>query len=156
VLNRAGTESFDQSQRKLTNILGYAGDVSDPNVRLYGTYGQLSDAAVTDAHHLLQDAAMRNIDGYSRRNAPAIQADGPSTLIGSEHYNLTYEQSHATQTGTYSIEKQIGLDSTTEKLNLNHSDRAILETFVDGYFVGELDLNNDSPTGTPGNRYHFR
>nr|WP_288828996.1 RHS repeat-associated core domain-containing protein [uncultured Clostridium sp.] len=149
------TKGSGQSQKKLTNIVGYEGDVNDPNVRLYGTYGELSDAGVNDGHHLLQDAAMRDVDGYSKRSAPAIQADGPSTLIGSEHYNLTYDQSHATQAGTYGIEKKIGLDSATKNLNLNSAESSTLNDFIDNYFVNDLGLNNNSPTRKPGNRHHL-
>jgi hypothetical protein len=148
-------EDTGESQRKLTYIVGYEGDVKDTNVRLYGTYKQLSEAGVVDGHHLLQDAAMRSITDYSRRDAPAIQADGPSTLIGSEHYNLTYYQAHATQAGTYGIEKQIGLDSATNNLNLSSADRTTLEGFVNDYFVEKLGLNNDSPTRIPGNRHYL-
>lgn len=143
-----------QQQRKLTNINGYEGDVNAPTVRLYGTYGELSDAGVKDAHHLLQDAAMRNVEGYKKRNAPAIQADGPSTLVGSEHYNLTYDQSHASASGTYGIEKQIGMDSSTKNLNLSGSDSNTVNAFVDNYFMGNLGLSSDSQTRIPGNRHH--
>ena len=115
----------------------------------------MSDAGVNDGHHLLQDAAMRDVDGYSKRSAPAIQADGPSTLIGSEHYNLTYDQSHATQAGTYGIEKKIGLDSATKNLNLNSAESSTLNDFIDNYFVNNLGLNNNSPTRKPGNRHHL-
>lgn len=96
---------------------------------------------------------MRDVEGYNTRSAPAIQADGPSTLVGSEHYNLTYDQSHATQTGTYGIERQIGLDSTTNNLGLSESDSATISTHIDNYFVGALGLNSDSSTRIPGNRH---
>lgn len=76
-------------------------------------------------------------------------------MSGSEHYNLTYDQSHATRAGTYGFEKKIGLESATKNLNLNSTDRATLNVFIDHYFVGELGLNNDSPTRTSGNRHHL-
>jgi hypothetical protein len=47
------------------------------------TYDELRKAGLTDAHHIIQDAAVRDVPGYSRGSAPAIQLTGPSTTIGS-------------------------------------------------------------------------
>ncbi len=116
----------------------------------------MSDAGVKDAHHLLQDAAMRDVDGYAHGDAPAIQANGPSTLKDSEHYNLTYAQSHVEQAGTYGIEKQIGMDAVTNEFNLSDSNVSILSSFIDDYFVDKLHLNENSTTRVPGNRYHLQ
>ena len=77
-----------------------------------------------DAHHIVQDAAVRDIPGYDRGSAPAIQADGPSTQIGSEHYNMTYDQSHATTGGTYGAERTIGMESVKERLDVSEIGRA--------------------------------
>lgn len=95
---------------------------------------------------------MRDVDGYARGGAPAIQANGPSTLKDSEHYNLTYAQSHAEQAGTYGIEKQIGLDEVINEFNLNTSDVSTLSSFIDDYFVDRLHINENSTTRVPGNR----
>jgi RHS repeat-associated protein len=51
-----------------------------------GTYSQLRSAGVKDAHHIIQDAAVKNLPGYSRSAAPAVELPGPSTRVGSPHY----------------------------------------------------------------------
>lgn len=45
-----------------------------------------------DVHHIVQDAAVRDIPGYDRGSAPAIQADGPSIQIGSERSITCYNR----------------------------------------------------------------
>ncbi len=139
--------------KKLVNINDITGDLDDPNIRVYGTYDELTNAGVKDAHHIVQDAAVRDIPGYDRGSAPAIQADGPSTQIGSEHYNMTYDQSHATTGGTYGAERTIGMESVKERLDVSDTDMKSLEEYVDGYFCDELNLSDDSATRIPGNRH---
>ena len=57
-----------------------------------GTYGDLVSSGQKDAHHIIQDAAVRDILGYNRMDAPAIQLDGPSNVVGTEHYYATITQ----------------------------------------------------------------
>ena len=71
-----------------------------------GTYGELVSSGQKDAHHIIQDAAMRDIPGYSRMDAPAIQLDGPSNVVGTEHYFATITQ-RRTGGGTYDAERRI-------------------------------------------------
>ena len=141
--------------RRLININGWNGDVNDPFVRLYGTYNELRNAGVKDAHHIIQDASVRDVTGYKKGDAPAIQADGPSTKMGSEHYNLTYDQSHATKGGTYGIEKDIGLNSIKNRLGLSKDDLDTISDYLDDYFIGDLGLNNNSVIKIPGNRHQI-
>ena len=150
----AGDSSRD-TKRRLVNINDWNGDINDPSVRLYGTYDELRDAGVKDGHHIVQDASVRDVLGYKKGEAPAIQADGPSTKTGSEHYNLTYDQSHATTGGTYGKEKSIGLSSVEKNLGLSQNDIKTLSNYLDNYFCNNLGLNDDSPIRIPGNRHHI-
>lgn len=149
------SESDNDARRRLVNINDWDGDVNDPSVRLYGTYDELRNAGVKDGHHIVQDAAARDVPGYNKGDAPAIQADGPSTKIGSEHYNLTYDQSHATTGGTYGIEKNIGLNSLEKNLGLSSSDLGTISNYLDAYFCNTLGLTEDSPLRIPGNRHYI-
>ena len=72
-----GNKSSADLKRQLININDWNGDVNDPSVRLYGTYDELRNAGVKDGHHIIQNAAVRDVAGYKRDDAPAIQADGP-------------------------------------------------------------------------------
>jgi hypothetical protein len=45
-----------------------------------------------DAHHVIQDAAVRDLPGYSTKLAPGVHLEGPSTLEGSAHFNATQVQ----------------------------------------------------------------
>jgi len=66
------------------------------------SYGELTAAGLKDAHHIVMDAAVRGIPGYSRQDAPAIQLSGPSTRAGTAHYAATRAQMagpHGTLTG---------------------------------------------------------
>ncbi len=149
-----GNKSSADLKRQLININDWNGDVNDPSVRLYGTYDELRSADVKDGHHIIQNAAVRDVAGYKRGDAPAIQADGPSTKVGSEHYNLTYDQSHAITGGTYGKEKTIGLNSAEKNLELSQNDVKIISDYLDDYFCKQLGLNNDSTIRIPGNRHH--
>ncbi|MPY26901.1 hypothetical protein FS373_31065 [Shewanella sp. YLB-07] len=56
---------------------------------------------------MIQDAAAKNLAGYNRMDAPAVQLKGPSTAKGSEHYIATQVQRQRGG-GTYSAERRIG------------------------------------------------
>jgi RHS repeat-associated protein len=113
------------------------------------TYGQLRGQP--DAHHIIQDAAVRDVPGYSRSAAPAVRLDGPSTTPGTPHYNATQAQSSATVGGTYGAERQVGACALAAA---GCSPAVISDALerADNYFMGELDLTMDSPLRIPGNR----
>ncbi len=114
-----------------------------------GTYGELRRAGVKDAHHIIQDAAVRDIPGYSQGDAPAVQLPGPSTRVGSPHYEATQVQRQAGG-GTYAAERRIGykalrrggLSPADAKANINNAD---------AYFQS-LGVTPSTPTRIPGNR----
>jgi hypothetical protein len=69
-----------------------AGVLVHNSTKVRGSYGDLRSAKVKDGHHIGQDAGVRELPGYDRKKAPAIQLDGPSTNVGSEHYLATQAQ----------------------------------------------------------------
>ena len=62
------------------------------NGKAAGSYGKLRNRGIRDDHHIIQNAAVRNLPGYSRSRAPTVELSSPSTLIGSDHYNATRAQ----------------------------------------------------------------
>lgn len=71
-----------------------------------GTKGELKSAGAKDGHHIIQDAAVRDVPGYSYSKAPSIELPGPSTKIGSPHYKATQVQRQRGG-GTYGAERRI-------------------------------------------------
>ncbi|MBU3131871.1 hypothetical protein KPL40_05345 [Clostridium gasigenes] len=93
---------------------------------------------------------MREIEGYNRFNAPAIQLDGPSTMKGTPHNIATSIQRQAGG-GTYGAERRIGYKSLRRAgLSVDEAKSTIRQ--ADKYFLNELDLTLDSTTRIPGNR----
>ena len=118
--------------------------------RTTGTYGELVSSGQKDAHHIIQDAAMRDIPGYNRMDAPAIQLDGPSNVVGTEHYFATITQRRKGG-GTYGSEREIAYMSL-RKAGLSVDDAKAIVRSADEYFMGKLGLTLDTPTRIPGNR----
>ncbi|WP_217429823.1 RHS repeat-associated core domain-containing protein, partial [Sphingomonas bacterium] len=111
--------------------------------------GELRSAGLKDAHHVIQDAAVRDLPGYNTNKAPGVQLSGPSTLDGSPHFNATQAQ-RVQGGGTYGAERQIGYDALRAA---GHTDgqatQAIQE--ADAYF-NSIGVNNNTVTRIPGNR----
>ncbi len=115
-----------------------------------GSYNDLRRAGVTDGHHIIQNAAVRNVPRYSRGQAPAIELPGPSTQQGTPHYEATQEQTRPGG-GTYGAERRIGYRALrVGGVSRNDSRQAIRA--ADNYFMGQLGLNMNSPLPIPGNR----
>ena len=126
------------------------GNDSKSGSKATGTYGDLVSSGQKDAHHIIQDAAVRDISGYNRMDAPAIQLDGPSNVVGTEHYYATITQ-RKNGGGTYGAERGIAYMSL-RKAGLSVDDAKAAVRGADDYFMGQLGLTLDSPTRTPGNR----
>ncbi|MGA8943302.1 MAG: hypothetical protein WB502_11415, partial [Thermoactinomyces sp.] len=116
----------------------------------YGTYSELTRSGAKDAHHIIQNVAVRDLPGYSRSAAPAVQLRGPSTSVGSEHYLATQVQRQAGG-GTYAAERRIGYKAL-RRAGISESEARFLIEYADNYFINELGLNYSSPTRIPGNR----
>ncbi len=95
------------------------------------TYGSLRNAHIKDSHHIIQDAAVRELPGYSRTAAPAMRLDGPANRLGTPHYRATRVQVAARTGGTYGAERRIayramrraGVDRAAARANINRADR---------------------------------
>ncbi|WP_341208313.1 LysM peptidoglycan-binding domain-containing protein [uncultured Sphingomonas sp.] len=111
--------------------------------------GSLRSLGLRDAHHVIQDAAVRNLPGYDSRLAPGIQLEGPSTLEGSAHYNATQAQRVAGG-GTYGAERQIAYGALRAAGRSNAQARQALQE-ADAYF-NSIGVTEDTPTRIPGNR----
>lgn len=142
----------------IPEVIEFAGKHGDEAVELVlkkggkttGTYGELVSSGQKDAHHIIQDAAMRDIPGYSRMDAPAIQLNGPSNVVGTEHYFATITQRRSVG-GTYGAERGIAyLSLRKAELSIDEAKTAVRN--ADNYFMGKLGLSLDTPTRIPGNR----
>jgi YD repeat protein len=117
----------------------------------YGpTYRDLKDQKLSDAHHIIQDAAVRDLPGYSRSGAPAIQLKGPSNVPGTEHYEATLVQ-RAAGGGTYAAEREIA-ERGLRAAGLSDQDVTSAIERADNYFKGVLKVTDSTPTRIPGNR----
>jgi hypothetical protein len=54
--------------------------------RFIGRYSQFRKR-LSDGHHIIQHAAMKNIKGYKK--GEAIHLESPSNKVGTEHYHAT-------------------------------------------------------------------
>jgi hypothetical protein len=116
-----------------------------------GTYRAVRNVRATDAHHIIQHAAVKNVPGYRRGAAPAIQLPGPSTKVGSPHYKATQVQRRAGG-GTYGAERRIGYKAL-RKAGLTPAESRAEIKRADDYFMGVLGLTHSSPTRAVGNRW---
>jgi RHS repeat-associated protein len=114
------------------------------------TVGELRNARQADAHHIIQEAAVRDVPGYHTKAAPGLQLEGPSGRVGSPHYVATQVQRTAGVGGTYAAERQVAAMALRAA---GYSDAEIAAALAraDAYF-GRLGLSPDSPLRIPGNR----
>ena len=120
-----------------------------PEVFRTGSYGELRSAGVKDAHHVIQDAAVRELAGYSRSEAPAVQLPGPSTRSETSHYKAMRVQRQPGG-GTYAAERRIGYKALRRAgLSREEARRALRQ--ADAYFTS-LAVTLSTITRIPGNR----
>mgnify|MGYP002136850180 CR=1 FL=1 len=125
-----------------------AADTATPNIRL-GSYSELSKAKANDAHHVIQDAAVRDLPRYDPRAATATPLRGPSNVVGTPHYKATQVQRQAGG-GTYAAERRIGYKALRAAGVSPENARAAIEA-ADRYF-GSIGVSPSTPTRTPLNR----
>ncbi|WP_227470630.1 RHS repeat-associated core domain-containing protein [Massilia sp. YMA4] len=113
--------------------------------RDFGPYSKVDP----DSHHIIQDAAVRDLPGYSRSSAPAVQLLGPSTKIGSEHYTATQTQRQAGG-GDYASERRIGYKAM-RRAGLNSEQSRCLIMGADAHF-SSIGVSGSTTTRIPGNR----
>jgi hypothetical protein len=126
-------------------------DVSQ-SVKAYKDLPSLPDH---QKHHIYQDAAMRELDGYKYRDAPAINLRGGSHMPGSAHDLANHVQSEALVGGTVSDERAVAAQSLRAAGFDAHEVRAILAE-ADKYYRHHLGVTDQTPTRVPGNRYGLR
>ncbi|MDC0714508.1 hypothetical protein POL68_39030 [Stigmatella sp. ncwal1] len=114
-----------------------------------GTYGELKNAGIKDAHHVIQDAAVRDLPGYDSRAAPAVELKGPSTRVGTAHYEATQVQRQAGG-GTYADERRIAYEAL-RRAGLSHEEAQTLIGRADDYFKS-IGVTPSTSTRIPGNR----
>jgi hypothetical protein len=117
--------------------------------RITQPIGDLRAGGLKDAHHVIQDAAVRDLPGYNTNAAPGVQLEGPSTAIGSPHYNATQVQ-RLTGGGTYGAEREIGRDALLAA-GYSEAEAAQAIAEADAYFES-IGVTLDTPTRIPGNR----
>jgi hypothetical protein len=117
--------------------------------RRYGTYSELQAAGVKDKHHIIQDAAVRDLPGYNTDDAPAVEMPGPSTRVGTPHYNATQIQLQAGG-GTYAAELRIAYKALRVG-GLSPNAARFLIGYANEYFAS-IGVNPSTSTRIPGNR----
>jgi RHS repeat-associated protein len=111
--------------------------------------GDLRAAGLRDAHHVIQEAAVRSLPGYSSTAARGVRLRGPSTLRGSPHYNATQVQK-LRGGGTYAAERRIGYRALRRAGDSEAEARQVIQE-ADAYFRS-IGVDPSTPTHIPGNR----
>ena len=95
-----------------------------------------------ESHHVIQDAAMKNVPGYSREDAPAIP-------LTAEQHRLATAYQRQPGGGTYGQERGIGYGA----LRTTMSGRAAtIEILIADHYFGSIGVGVDTPTSIPGSR----
>ncbi len=113
------------------------------------TVGDLRARGLKDAHHVIQDAAVRDLPGYNTNLAPGVQLKGPSTLANSPHYLATQAQ-RISGGGTYGAERDIAYRSLRAAGYTDATASQALKE-ADAYFAS-IGVTPTTPTRIPGNR----
>ena len=113
------------------------------------TVGGLRSAGKKDAHHVIQDAAVRNLPGYNTNAAPGIQLAGPSNVAGTPH-NIATGVQRQSGGGTYAAERRIGYKAM-RRAGVSEGDARAAIGHADDHFRG-IGVGPDTMTRIPGNR----
>ena len=113
------------------------------------TVGELRAAGQADAHHIIQDAAVRDVPGYKTNSAPGIQLEGGGA--GTPHQLATNVQRTAGIGGTYGSERQVACMALAAA-GCSPAEISGVLARADAYFMDEFGLTFDSPLRIPGNR----
>jgi hypothetical protein len=109
----------------------------------------LRAAGLKDAHHVIQDAAVRDLPGYDSNLAAGVHLPGPSTLEGTPHFAATQVQ-RLPSGGTYGAERQVAYCALRAP-GYSESEAAQAIREADEYF-GSIGVTETTPTRIPGNR----
>ncbi len=111
--------------------------------------GELRRTKQKDAHHIIQDAAVRDLPGYNTNAAPGIRLDGPPNVPGTPH-NLTRPIQRELGGGTYGAERRIGYKALRKAGESRENARRLIEE-ADDYFRS-IGVDRNTPTRIPGDR----
>ena len=111
--------------------------------------GDLRKAGQKDAHHIIQDASVRNLPGYNTNAAPGVQLPGPANVKGTPHHTATQVQRQAGG-GTYAAERRIGYKVMRRSGMSEQEARAAIQR-AGKYFEG-IGVTPGTTTRIPGNR----
>ena len=114
------------------------------------TVGALRAAGRKDAHHVIQDAAARDIPGYDTAAAPGVQLPGPSSRRGTPHYRATHEVQRQRGGGSYAAERRIGYKALRVAGFSPEAARAAIAS-ADVFFA-RLGITAESAMRIPGDR----
>jgi hypothetical protein len=116
---------------------------------LSSSVGELRALGLKDAHHIVQDAAVRNLPGYSTNAARGVQLAGPANARGTAHYLATQVQRQAGG-GTLGAELRIGYKSL-RRAGYTPWDARQLTNEAGAYFKS-IGADASTITRIPGNR----
>ncbi|MEY9582010.1 RHS repeat-associated core domain-containing protein [Sinorhizobium fredii] len=128
---------------------GVRGVTVGGNTSIAPTVGGLRANGLKDAHHIIQDAAVRKLEGYRTNAAPGVVLKGPSNLSGTAHNLATAVQRQAGG-GTYAAERRIGYKALRAAGFSAETARSAIER-ADTYFES-IGVTLDTITRIPGNR----
>jgi hypothetical protein len=128
---------------------GVAGAAESSGVVESTSIGRLRASGAKDAHHIIQDAAVRDLPGYNTNAAPGIRLPGPSNVPGTPHHAATQVQRQAGG-GTYAVERRIGYKAL-RKAGIGTDEARSTIRGADAYFES-LGVGPSTVTRIPGNR----
>ena len=103
------------------------------------------------SHYIIQNAAVKNLPGYSQHKAPTIGLTGRSSTVGSEHYFATNAQRKLSNGGgTYASERRLAYRGLREA-GLSVQDAKGAVRYADEYFKS-INVKPTTKTNIPGNR----
>jgi len=114
-----------------------------------GSVGELRKAGKNDAHHVIQDAAVRDLVGYNSSKAPGVQLPGPASKKGTPH-NATRSVQQQRGGGTYAAERRIGYKALRKAGATRDQARQQIKR-ADEYF-DSIGVTRDTATRIPKDR----
>jgi len=117
---------------------------------IFNSVGALRKEGLKDAHHIIQDAAVKHLPGYKTNAAPGIQLSGPASKRTTPHYIATQVQRQSGG-GTYASERRIGYKAMRRAGISKQNARYGIEK-ADEYFES-IGVTWNTITRRPGNRY---
>jgi RHS repeat-associated protein len=121
------------------------GTIGPARVLQSANYGH---GAECETHHIIQEAAVREIQDYRSAAAAAIVLTVPA------HKAATAAQRNATIGGTYGAERQVAF-LALRAAGVAMPTRSAALAYADVYFMGTLHLRFDSRTRVPATRWGY-